>query len=92
MFTTDTDLQVTTHSPTLLHAHGNELSNAACVERLERIKGEDFLGEVIWKEAVHIVTAVTKGHLCQVIGTKTLRRKTRINKKYKNCGSFNRKF
>ena len=71
MFTTDPALELRAGFAAARDAHLYQLTNAGCVETLERIGLEQLVAQVIRQERIDVITAVAKRHLRQVIRTKT---------------------
>ena len=65
----DTCTESRTNGTTFLYCHLDQLTYAVLIQYLERIDFEDLLLEVYREEGSDIVTAVTEGHLRQVVGT-----------------------
>ena len=65
----DTRTESRTNGTTFLYRHLDQLTYTVLVEYLERIDFEDLLLEVCRQERSDIVTAVTEGHLGEVVGT-----------------------
>ena len=70
MLTADTGAQCRTNSTTFLNCHLNELANTFLVKHLERIGFQNLLLQIYRQEGSDIVTAVTEGHLRQVVCSK----------------------
>ena len=81
MFTANTNFKVPVVERPSSYSHLHQFSNTIPVEGLERIHRQDAFFDVFHQEVTFgIVTAVTKGHLGQVIGTK--------GEEFSYCGDF----
>ena len=69
MLTANTSAHAWTNSTTLLNSHLDELAYTLLVKYLEWVNLQDLLVEIYRQERSNIVTAVTEGHLSQVVGT-----------------------
>ena len=69
MLTANTTLQVRTNSTAFLCSHTDELADTILVEHLEGVYLQNLLLQINGEEGSDVVTRVTKGHLCQVVGT-----------------------
>ena len=68
VFTADAALEIFAGLAAELDSQLDQLTDAAGVERLERVALEDFLLHIFGKKAAGVVAAVTEGHLRQVVG------------------------
>ena len=69
MLTTDTATKLRTNLATFLNSELDETANTLLVENLEWVNLQDLLIEIYRQERSDIVTAVTEGHLRQVVST-----------------------
>ena len=69
MLATDTGAEIWTSLTAILHCHLDELAYTLLVKHLEWIYLKNLLFHVCWEEGSDVVTRVTEGHLCEVVGT-----------------------
>src|SRR5688500_1962642 len=67
VFAADAALEVRVRLAAELHAHADQLADAAEVDRLERVALEQLLLDVLGEEDARVVAAVAEGHLRQVV-------------------------
>ena len=70
MLTADADLQLRSGPPAVLDRNANQSSDTALVERLEGVRGQHALIDVVRQELAHVIATEAERHLRQVVRAK----------------------